>query len=122
MPAVAITRAPNPVAICVRVAAVPRHEIRGRDAAGELLAGDVEATVARGAVGEDQAVVGRQELGHGHVGAVGGLTDLDPGHEAHLRPSEDVGQCVAHGPDREVVRCHAVAHETERHGQPVEPL
>ena len=110
-------RALHPLAVGVGVAAVPGHEVGRGDAAGEVLARDVEATVARGAVGEHDGVVGVDQLGDGDVAA-----DLDAREQAHARLLEDLLQRVAHAADRVVVRGHAVAHEPEGHREPVEDV
>jgi hypothetical protein len=104
------------------MAAVPRHEVGRRDAPGEVLARDVEPAVARGPVREHDPVVRREQLGDRHVGAVRDVADVHPGQQPHAGLFEHLGERVAHRPDREVVRCHAVAHQAEGDGKLVQDV
>ena len=99
----------------VGVAAVPGDELGGREAAGQVLAGDAEPAVDRGAAGEDDRVV---------------VLRAGPRGSGRCRPRRCRGtvrpaprrSCAARRDrlDLGVVRGDAVAHQPVRARQPVE--
>ena len=101
-------------AAVVGVGVVPAHELGGRVAPRQVLAGHAQAPVgARAHRVDDGVVVGRQ-VGVGHVAA-----ELHVAVEAELRVGGDLVVDPGHRLDLLVVRGHPAAHQAEGRGQPV---
>ena len=103
------------VGMHVGMSAVPGHQLRGRDAAGQVLSGDLHPAVAAGTVGVDDGVDDLPQLGDGQVATNGHVTE-EP--DSGLLQGSLEG--VADGADGVMVRCHPVADQPERDGQPVD--
>ena len=101
----------------IRVTAVPGHEVRRRDASRQVLAGDPQPPVSRGAVGQDDRVIVGVQVGHRDVGP-----DADVAQKPDPVLVEHLVQGVADRSDAEVVRSHAVPHQAEGHRQPIEDI
>ena len=99
----------------VGVPAVPGDELGRRDAAGQVLAGDVETLVAAGAERVDHRVHAAPQLVGGQV-----LADRHVAVEPHAGLLQRPLQGVADRADRRVVGRDAVADQPERHRQPVQ--
>ena len=84
-------------------------------AAGQVLAGDPELAVGRGAVGEDHRVVALGELVGGDVAA-----DLDVAEEAEALAGRGLLVDADHRLDLRMVGRDAGAHQPERRRQAVE--
>ena len=99
----------------VGVPAVPGDELGRGDAAGQILAGDVEPLVAAGPECVDHRVHAAPQLVGGQV-----LTDRHVAVEPHPGLLQGPLQRVADGADRRVVGCDAVANQTERHRKSIQ--
>ncbi len=99
----------------VGVGVVPGDELGGRVRAGQVLAGDPEPAIGRGAVGGDDRVIALLELGDGDVSA-----DVNVAEE--LKPLAGGGLLVDadHRLDLRVVRGDPGADEPERGREPIE--
>ncbi len=107
----------HPRAVGVGVPGVPGHQVGGGQAAGQVLALDAQPAGPGGAVGEDDGVGVRAQVGHRQVAA-----DLHVADEPHARVVQGVPQRVGQRPHLQVVGGDAVPHQPERRGQPVQQV
>ena len=103
------------VGVHIGVAAVPGHQIRGAQAAGQILARDAHLLVRARPVRVDDGVDRAAQLLEREV-----APDGDVPVEAHPRLLQRPLQGVPDGPDRGVVGRDTVADQSERHRQPVD--
>ena len=101
----------------VRVPAVPVDEVGGRVAAGQVLPRDAEAAVAHRAGRVDHRVVGRQQVGPGHV-----VAEVHAAEKPDVRAFQHLAQVLGDRLDRLVVGGDPVPDQPVRSGQPVEDV
>ena len=101
----------------VRVTAVPVDEVGGRVTAGQVLPRDAEAAVAHRAGRVDHRVVGRQQVGPGHV-----LAEVHAAEKPDVGAFEHLAQVLRDRLDRLVVGGDPVPDQPVGSGQPVEDV